>query len=143
IGAGSKFGEQVEDTLRHWPAEHAVAAEFGGCVVCDEQHIRPGCVWRRQSEPVIPDSKPAAAAQLVCNQAHRLGSIARGDGELEVRQDDLAEGVQHHGNPRSRLITGWLVPAMMRSRKAVFISCWNESSGHTGSAITLSASKIS
>ena len=106
IGTGPKFGEEIEDALRHGPAEYLVAAKFGAGVERDEQSVRAGCIWRRRSELILPNSELAPAVELMCNQANRFGPVAGCDGELKVRQYDFAEGVKHYASPRSRRTTG-------------------------------------
>ena len=47
IGAVAELDEEIEDPLRHWPVERAIAAKLGGRVVGDEQDVGPRRVgWR-------------------------------------------------------------------------------------------------
>ena len=57
----AKLGEQVKDARRHWPAEHAVAAQLGAGVVGDEQHVRPRRIGRRGAKLVFPNTEAATA----------------------------------------------------------------------------------
>src|SRR5262249_40109633 len=95
IGAGPKFGEEIEDALGHRPAEHPIAAELSAGVVGDEQNVGTGRVGRRQSELVLPDPEPAPAMQFVRYETNRYGSVAGGDGGLEVDDHHLAKRTEH------------------------------------------------
>jgi hypothetical protein len=43
----------------------------------------------------LPDPEPATATQFVRDETNRHWSVAGGDGELEVDDHHLAEGVEH------------------------------------------------
>jgi len=108
VRAGSEFGERIEDTLWHWPAEHAVTAELGTRVIGHEQNVWPGRIWWRRSELVLPNSEPTPTTQFMGNKTHRLRPVAGRGGELEVRHHDLAECVKHLGKAAKTLDHGML-----------------------------------
>ena len=65
VGAVAELGEEVEDALRHRPAERAITPQLRGCVVRDEEHVRPRRVGRRwpRIDPAIAGSGARCAAR--------------------------------------------------------------------------------
>jgi hypothetical protein len=88
---------EIEHTLGHGPIDRAIAAEFGARVEGDEQHVASRRVRRRfQPEQfILPKPKATPAAQFASDQTNWDLALAGESFELEIRDDDLAEGVEH------------------------------------------------
>src|SRR6516225_2063735 len=69
-----------------------MTTDFCAGVVGDEQYVGAVRVGRRIAKLVAPQTHFAPAAQFPCNQADRLGILARLAIKLEVNRPNLAEG---------------------------------------------------
>ena len=78
VGAIAELGEEIEHALRHRPAERAIAPQFRGCVVRDEENVRPGRVGWRRPELISPEPEAAPAAQLVSDETQAGAGARRG-----------------------------------------------------------------
>ena len=87
----SKLDKQVQHPLRHWPVERQVAGNLGAGVVGDKQRVRAGGIGWGNAKFVPPNPHFPAAAQLLCDQAHRFGILSRLGTELEVDDPDFGK----------------------------------------------------
>src|SRR5664280_1527858 len=92
VGVVSKFREQVQHALGHWPAQRQVAGDFRTGVIANEQCVGAGRVGWYGSELVVPDPELSSAAQFPCYEAHRLRIFTRLGAELEINSPNLGVG---------------------------------------------------
>ena len=71
VGAGAKFGEQVEDVSRLRPAQRPEAAELGAGVVGNQHRVVIERERRLRSELAAPQPPGLAAAQFFRHHADR------------------------------------------------------------------------
>src|SRR5262249_40266806 len=90
IAARDELHVQVEHPLRSRPTKRKVAANFGDCVVGNEQGVGAGRIWRHGAELIMPQPDRRPAFQQVRDAAHNLlDLLARRGDELEVYQHHL------------------------------------------------------
>ena len=87
----AEFGEQVQHTLRHRPAECKVAGDFGAGVVANEQRVGADRIRWRRTELVTPEAQSSSAPQFPRDEAHGLRILAGLRAELEVDEPDFLE----------------------------------------------------
>jgi hypothetical protein len=90
VGGTAELDKEVEDALRHGPAQREVTAQLRRGVIGDEQRVWSGGVGRRRAELVQP--YPTPAVELVRDEADWGPAV-----KLEVDQPNLLKITQHRG----------------------------------------------
>ena len=83
VGAGAKFGEQVEDISRLRPVQRLEAAQLGAGVVGNQHRVGVDRERRLRSELVAPQPPGLAAAQILRHHADRPRPFAGAAGRCQ------------------------------------------------------------
>ena len=101
VSAVAEFGEQVQQPLRHRPAECEVAGDFGAGVIGNEQGVGTGRIRWCRTELVTARGVAVVRSAIPRRPGTRAPDFPGARAELEVNEPNLPE--RECGYPARRL----------------------------------------